>query len=140
MFRFAFCVLFAVVTVGQGFAQEMVCENGQCRLVPRLANATRNFAAQLNQSRGLYHDTSYVGPEVVFKSSGVATEEMAIEAWQNSPPHARLLPSITDIQCVGNSCVGRGQVATAVARTATAPVRMVQEKRLRKALRNVFVR
>lgn len=66
------------------------------------------YAAQLNHT-AFVHDRSYNGPEVIFRSSGVATQDQAMVAWQNSPGHRKLLPRITDIQCVGGNCVGRGR-------------------------------
>lgn len=70
----------------------------------------RQFASQLSSSRGIFHDRSFRGAEVVFKSSGVATEAEAMAWWQNSPGHASLINAgaITSIQCSGSACVGRG--------------------------------
>jgi uncharacterized protein YkwD len=67
------------------------------------------YAAVLNNRRGLRHDRSYNGAEVVYRSSGPATQEMAVASWMNSPGHRNLLQSgaITSIACVGNVCVGR---------------------------------
>lgn len=130
---------FAIPCMGQ----ETICENGQCRLVPRIAQATRNFAARLDASNTLYHDHSFVGPEVVFMSSGIATEEQAIAAWRRSPGHNALLPSITEIECVGNACVGRGQGVVQstrmTVRSALSPVRLLRERKpLRSFVKAVF--
>lgn len=93
----------------------------------------RAFAARLNASGGLYHDPGFSGPEVVYRSHGfAATRENAWLAWQQSRAgHAELVNSgqITDVQCVGEVCVGRGVgpvTATAVKarRAAVAPLRL----------------
>jgi hypothetical protein len=146
LFSLVLAALLAIPCMGQ----ETICENGQCRIVPRIAQATRNFAARLDNASSLYHDTSFVGPEVVFMSSGVATEDQAIAAWRMSPGHNALLPSITEIECVGNACVGRGagvvnsvsfgnapiaRIASAAKGLAVAPIKFLREKRpLRKLL------
>jgi len=72
-------------------------------------NGRSSFADTLNASGVLYHDHSYGGAEVVYRSSGVATESAARSAWMRSPGHRRLLMSgkITQVTCVGNVCVGR---------------------------------
>jgi hypothetical protein len=67
----------------------------------------QHFANQLHRSGRLYHDPGYSGYEVVYRSSGIATREAAIAAWQRSPAHSRILPRITSIHCSGNVCVGR---------------------------------
>jgi hypothetical protein len=73
------------------------------------SDTTYGFAATLNASGGLFHDNSYNGAEVVYRSSGVATEEAARRSWMRSPGHRRLLLAgkISNIVCVGNVCVGR---------------------------------
>lgn len=63
------------------------------------------FAAKLASEGRMYHDRSYIGYENV--SSGTSSPEDAVRMWQNSPPHRRNLPFITDIQCVNGFCVGR---------------------------------
>jgi len=73
------------------------------------------YASRLNASRAFRHDHSYGGAEVIYRSSGEATEAEAREWWMNSPAHRRLIVSgaIQDVACVGNVCVGRGiQAAT----------------------------
>jgi hypothetical protein len=78
------------------------------------------YASRLNASRAFRHDRSYGGAEVIYRSSGEATEAEAREWWMNSPAHRRLLVSgaIQDVACVGNVCVGRGiQAATNVTKT-----------------------
>lgn len=101
------------------------------------------FARKLDRSRFLYHDRYFNGPEVVFKSSGVATQEMAVAAWLKSKKgHRELLQSgaITAIRCSGSACVGRGAplakaavasvagVATGVARRAVRPLRCLKNR------------
>lgn len=73
------------------------------------SDSTFGFAATLNASGGLFHDNSYNGAEVVYRSSGVATEEAARRSWMRSPGHRRLLLAgkISNVVCVGNVCVGR---------------------------------
>ena len=73
------------------------------------SDTTFGFAATLNASGGLFHDNSYNGAEVVYRSSGVATEEAARRSWMRSPGHRRLLLAgkISNVVCVGNVCVGR---------------------------------
>lgn len=75
----------------------------------------REFAARLDSSRAFYHDRSYGGAEVIYRSSGVATPEAARASWLGSQKgHRELLlsGSITDVQCVGGVCVGRGPATT----------------------------
>lgn len=103
-------------------AQDVVCNGEFC------STGARAFAGQLNSGGGLYHDPGFVGAEVVYRSSGPASPAAAHAAWQRSPGHRRLVNSgaITDVQCVGNVCVGRGsgvQSATAVARSEHGIVR-----------------
>jgi len=76
---------------------------------PVVQDSTYGFAATLNASGGLFHDNSYNGAEVVYRSSGVATEEAARRSWMRSPGHRRLLLAgrISEVVCVGNVCVGR---------------------------------
>ncbi len=66
------------------------------------------YASFLNRT-GRFHHAKNVGAEVIYRSSGGATPEMARVAWMNSPPHRRLLMAgmIHDVQCVGSVCVGR---------------------------------
>lgn len=73
------------------------------------SDTTYGFATTLNASGGLFHDNSYNGAEVVYRSSGVATEEDARRSWMRSPGHRRLLLAgkISNVVCVGNVCVGR---------------------------------
>lgn len=111
----------------------------QCRMVDGvrvcgpLATGVREFAERLNVGR-FAHDPTYVGAEVIYQSSGPATEAAAIAAWQESPAHNDLLPEITEVACVGNVCVGRGPVRSVVG-VATAPVRFLQRVQpLRKLL------
>jgi len=78
------------------------------------------FAARLAASGRLHHDGAFHGPEVVYMSSGVATQEAAVSSWMLSRAgHRELLVSgaITEIACVGNACVGRG--APTVSRSVT---------------------
>lgn len=78
------------------------------------------FAGTMNASGRLYHDRSFRGPEVVFRSSGLASRSMAMAAWLKSRAgHRELIQSgaITEIACVGNVCVGRG--ASTSVRTVT---------------------
>ena len=73
------------------------------------------FARRMNASGRLFHDRSFRGPEVVFRSSGPATKAVAVAAWLRSrAAHRELIQSgaITEIACVGNVCVGRGSVTT----------------------------
>jgi hypothetical protein len=74
------------------------------------AQSASSYAVQLNSSRVFRHDSRWRGAEVIYRSSGIATEADARRWWLNSPAHRRLLLSgaITDIACVGNVCVGRG--------------------------------
>jgi len=67
------------------------------------------YAQQMNNSGFFRHDRNWGGAEVIYRSSGVATQEDAMRWWMNSPPHRRLVQSgqITDVQCVGGVCVGR---------------------------------
>ncbi len=69
-----------------------------------------SYAATLNETGALFHDPTFVGPEVLYQSSGPASEAAALAEWAKSPGHRRLVRSgqITEIACVGNVCVGRG--------------------------------
>ena len=75
------------------------------------AQSAQDYAAEMNRTRVFRHDPNWRGAEVIYMSSGVATEQSARRWWMNSPAHRRLLQSgsITEIACVGNYCVGRGQ-------------------------------
>ena len=92
------------------------CSNGYCtpvrnvvgaavQTVAQSAKGSLQFAQQLAREGRMYHDRSYVGYENV--ASGASSPADAIRMWQNSPPHRRNLPYITDIQCVNGFCVGR---------------------------------
>lgn len=74
------------------------------------AQSSREYAARMNASGMFRHDSSWKGAEVIYRSSGVATEADARRWWMNSPPHRVLLVSgrITEVSCVGGVCVGRG--------------------------------
>ena len=102
----------------------------QCRMVDGvrvcgpLATGVREFAERLNVGR-FQHDPLYVGAEVIYQSSEPATEAEAIEAWKESPAHNALLPEITEVACVGNVCVGRGPVRSAL-EVARKPIRFLQ--------------
>lgn len=67
------------------------------------------YAQRMNSGGFFRHDRNFGGAEVIYRSSGTATEADAMRWWMNSPPHRRLVQSgqITDIQCVGGVCVGR---------------------------------
>lgn len=71
------------------------------------ADTITSFAYRMHMSGRLYHDPGYRGPEVVFRSSGRATQAQAMAAWRRSRPHAALLPRIRTVHCYGNVCVGR---------------------------------
>ena len=75
------------------------------------AQSAHDYAAEMNRTRNFGHDPNWRGAEVIYQSSGMATEESARRWWMNSPRHRALLVcgSITEIACVGNYCVGRGQ-------------------------------
>jgi hypothetical protein len=82
-----------------------------------------SFASSLNSSGRLYHDSGFSGPEVVYRSSGLATRQEAIAAWMRSRAgHRELIESgsITQIVCVGNVCVGRGFGVTQTARMSSS--------------------
>lgn len=70
----------------------------------------RAYAARMNASGFFRHDRSFSGAEVIYRSSGVATEADARRWWLSSPAHRRLILSgaISDVACVGSVCVGRG--------------------------------
>lgn len=96
-----FIVVLALLFAGSvAVAQD--CSSGQC-------GSAAGYAARLNGSRLFRHDTSWGGAEVIYRSSGVATEAEARKWWMNSPPHRKLLVSgaIQDVACVGGVCVGR---------------------------------
>lgn len=72
------------------------------------ADELDRFAGRLNRHRVLHHSfANRAGDKVVYRSSGKASQAAAIQSWQNSPPHAALLPSVTRIVCRGRVCVGR---------------------------------
>lgn len=82
------------------------------------------FAAHLNATNRFHHADGYHGAEVIYRSSGVATEQAAIAKWMRSRDgHRELLQSgaITEISCVGGVCVGRGPAmrSSTVSRTYT---------------------
>lgn len=73
----------------------------------QVQQSIHQFAKTLDNSRGIFHDSSYVGRENVYKSSGVATKADAVRAWMNSPGHRANMPYIRNIVCTGGTCVGR---------------------------------
>ncbi len=72
-------------------------------------SSAQDYAARMNRGGFFRHDRSWGGAEVIYRSSGTATQADAMRWWMNSPPHRRLIQSgqITDIACVGGVCVGR---------------------------------
>ncbi len=99
-------------TVYMEFAAPTDCNKGYCTpvrnvigAVAQSAKGSLQFAQQLASEGRMYHDRSYIGYENV--ASGASSPEDAVRMWQNSPPHRRNLPFITDIQCVNGFCVGR---------------------------------
>lgn len=68
----------------------------------------RLFARALNVGP-LRHAAGYRGAEVVYRSSGRATEAAAMQAWSQSPGHAALINAgkIKNVVCNGRVCVGR---------------------------------
>lgn len=102
-----------------------------------------SFAARLNDRGALFHDRAFNGPEVVYRSSEPATEADALAAWNQSPGHRRLVQSgkITEIACVGNVCVGRGD---GYSTASNQPVRNVARRgvgivqRVANSVRRVF--
>ena len=87
----------------------------------------RDFAARLNGSRFFGHDRSWGGAEVIYRSSGLATEADARRWWMSSPAHRRLLLSgaISDVACVGSVCVGRSSSIVSVSSGGRGPVRRI---------------
>jgi hypothetical protein len=73
------------------------------------ADSHERFARRLNFGPLRHARIGYSGPEVVFRSSGPANREQALQWWAQSPPHAALINSgqITTIICNGRVCVGR---------------------------------
>ena len=71
---------------------------------------TQEFAQRMSARGGLYHDPMFRGAEVVYRSSGIATQEAAMASWMRSPLHRSLVTSgkITEVSCSGGVCVGRG--------------------------------
>lgn len=130
-------LFFAVVfCCSSAFAQSSVsvCADGSCINVnASSATGAGDYAVKLNQGRLFRHDPSFRGAEVIFKSSGIATEADARRWWMNSPPHRKLLlaGAIQDIQCVGSVCVGRGIQGTAQTINAAASFRPFQKLRSR---------
>jgi hypothetical protein len=96
-------VLLATLTT---VAQAQNCNGPSCQ------TGASSYAVRLNSIGRLVHDRSYRGPEVIYWSSGPASEAEAMAAWKRSPGHARLVNSgqITEVSCQGNYCVGRGSV------------------------------
>ena len=98
---------------------------GMCASAFAQDTGAGSFAATMNASGRMYHDRSFNGPEVVYRSSGPATQDGAMAAWMRSPGHRALVSTgqITDVQCIGNVCVGRGAgtvtKSSTVTRTAT---------------------
>jgi hypothetical protein len=68
----------------------------------------RLFARTLNVGP-LRHAAGYRGAEVVYRSSGRATQAAAMQAWSQSPGHAALINAgkIKNVVCNGRVCVGR---------------------------------
>jgi hypothetical protein len=97
-----------------GAAEAQDCASGQCGTSVR-------YAAQMNSGGFFRHDRGWGGAEVIFKTTGTATEAQARQWWLNSPPHRKLLLSgaIQDVACVGGVCVGRS--VQAVQNTVTKP-------------------
>lgn len=79
-------------------------------------SSAQDYASRMNRGGFFRHDRSWGGAEVIYRSSGMATQADAMRWWMNSPPHRRLIQSgqITDIACVGNVCVGRSGGGSAV--------------------------
>jgi hypothetical protein len=68
------------------------------------------FARRLNRHPILHHAMfGRSGAEVVYRSSGVATQAAAMQWWMNSPPHKAQFDAgrIHSIVCHGRVCVGR---------------------------------
>lgn len=68
------------------------------------------FARRLNRHPVLHHALlGRSGAEVVYRSSGTATQAAAMQSWMNSPPHRALLDAgaIRSVVCHGRVCVGR---------------------------------
>lgn len=108
-------------------------------LLPLSANAqfgSGNFASHLNSTGRFYHSGSFNGTEVIFKKfGGTATREEAIASWLHSREGHReaiLSGSITEIQCVGNVCVGRGSTQTNIQGTMTTTRKKVKLFRKRR--------
>jgi uncharacterized protein YceK len=122
-------------------AKAQTCVDGSC-------GSAAGYASRLNGSRIFRHDPSWGGAEVIYRSSGTATEAEARQWWMNSPPHRKLLVSgaIQDIACVGGVCVGRS--VQAVRNNLTEPfmqgvrtgVQSVSHRTPLRRIRNHFTR
>lgn len=114
-FRFA-VAMFALVAVlfASSMAVAQTCGPNGCPQDEFFdvgpSTGAASFAARLNDRGALFHDRAFNGPEVVYRSSQPATEADALAAWYKSPGHRQLVASgkITEIECVGHVCVGRG--------------------------------
>lgn len=128
MMKLFIAILAAILFCGSACGQSTtsVCSGGNCVTVDA-SNQTGayEYAVRMNQGRFFRHDPAFRGPEVIFRSSGQATEQQAHQAWMNSPPHRRLVVAglIQDVQCVGSVCVGRGVGSAASGSPAAQPIR-----------------
>lgn len=112
MNKYLLMLVVAFLSVNFASAQSSlsVCADGSCLSVNAAsASGAHEYAVRLNGSRAFRHDPRFGGAEVIYKSSGIATEADARRWWMNSPPHRKLLLSgaIQDVACVGGVCVGR---------------------------------
>jgi len=107
----AFVVCFALLCPA---AKAQDCSTGEC-------STASAYAARMNAGGFFRHDRSWGGAEVIYRSSGQASESEARQWWMNSPGHRKLLVSgaIQDVACVGGVCVGRS--AQAVRNNLTKP-------------------
>jgi hypothetical protein len=102
MIRFQLVLLAFGLCCSLASVEAQDCSTGQC-------STAAGYAATMN-ARGLFrHDRAWGGAEVIYQSTGTATETEARAAWMRSPAHRRLLVSgaIQDVACVGGVCVGR---------------------------------
>jgi len=93
---------------------------------------TQEFAQRMSARGGLYHDPMFRGAEVVYRSSGIATQEAAMASWMRSPPHRALVTSgkITEVSCSGGVCVGRGPGVSMQRTTTTTRSRQISRRGL----------
>jgi len=139
-FRLALAAFLFGFSLG-GSVEAQDCPGGQC-------STAASYAARMNAGRFFRHDRTWAGAEVIYRSSGQASEAEAQAAWMRSPAHRRFLVSgaIQDIACVGGVCVGRSvqavqaNIAAPFMQGVSSGLKSINHRAPLKRIRNHFSR